>query len=477
MNKLGVGFLLMVLVFAPVMPLTASPDPDSATGTPTPTVSDHTGQVPVWGTDSGAVPMTAVDGVLGHPGGVFNPRVLDGDPDPQAMEEFRRELLDFLAVLEDLYPCAEYVAQLKGEEPPPLVSPKVIQQLTHEELYMMREMFGETYEPFRETVKLLRSLDLTPAKESSEGAEGTGPSPDSFTMISASSSPPLTSIGIIPAPTPVTTPPPGIVHDTSAKRTLVQQINAAAGDLATPNYPTSVGCPEERFENWLMLTLLVGKSVADALSLAAEIIGCEGGVVVVALPFGGGTNIVQCMLYGVAKGLAAVAGFIYDGFSFCINRIDAAELEAGRKNVRIIHADLADHDQDLTTRFNWTDNFLFHFRNLNLRSRIEANLASPEDDPISLFTLPSDICITTDLEVFDRSDPGAQFSAERIAGCGLLEVVSDTVQSAINMTESAEESVNNAWAEFDAAVEHYNNHEWKLSYARFRKAYREAVRP
>ena len=51
------------------------------------------------------------------------------------------------------------------------------------------------------------------------------------------------------------------------------------------------------------------------------------------------------------------------------------------------------------------------------------------------------------------------------------------MQSAINMTESAEESVNNAWAEFDAAVEHYNNHEWKLSYARFRKAYREAVRP
>jgi hypothetical protein len=26
-------------------------------------------------------------------------------------------------------------------------------------------------------------------------------------------------------------------------------------------------------------------------------------------------------------------------------------------------------------------------------------------------------------------------------------------------------------------VEHYNNGEWKLAYARFRKAYREAVRP
>jgi len=133
------------------------------------------------------------------------------------------------------------------------------------------------------------------------------------------------------------------------------------------------------------------------------------------------------------------------------------------------------HDQNLTTRFNWTDNDLFHFRNLNLRSRIEDNLASPEDDPISLFTLPGDICITTDLEVFDRNDPGAQFSSKRIAGCGLLEVVSDTVRSAIDMNQNAGQSINNAEAEFDAAVEHYNNGEWKLAYARFRKAYREAM--
>ena len=32
-------------------------------------------------------------------------------------------------------------------------------------------------------------------------------------------------------------------------------------------------------------------------------------------------------------------------------------------------------------------------------------------------------------------------------------------------------------AEFQAAVAHYNNGEYKLAYARFRKAYREAVRP
>jgi hypothetical protein len=70
-----------------------------------------------------------------------------------------------------------------------------------------------------------------------------------------------------------------------------------------------------------------------------------------------------------------------------------------------------------------------------------------------------------------------RFSSARIAGCGLLEVVSDTVRSAIDMTMIAGGSVNNAEAEFSAAVDHYNSGQWKLSYARFRKAYREAVRP
>jgi hypothetical protein len=45
------------------------------------------------------------------------------------------------------------------------------------------------------------------------------------------------------------------------------------------------------------------------------------------------------------------------------------------------------------------------------------------------------------------------------------------------MNINAGESVNNAEAEFDAAVAHYDDGEWKLAYARFRKAYREAVRP
>jgi hypothetical protein len=110
-----------------------------------------------------------------------------------------------------------------------------------------------------------------------------------------------------------------------------------------------------------------------------------------------------------------------------------------------------------------------------MRSRIEDNLASPEDDPIALFMLPGDVCVTSDLEVIDADNP--RFSSGRIAGCGLLEVVSDTVRSAIDMQVVAGEDVNDAEAEFAAAVSHYGAQEWKLAYDRFRKAYREAVRP
>ena len=148
--------------------------------------------------------------------------------------------------------------------------------------------------------------------------------------------------------------------------------------------------------------------------------------------------------------------------------------EALYHDTEIIHADLDDHDQNLTTRSNWTDRFIFDFRSLNLRLNIEANLASPDDDPHALLALPRAVCITPELEALQLSDP---FASEVIAGCGLLEVVSDTVRSAIDMNKIAGQDVNNAEAEFSAAVEHYDDGEWKLAYARFRKAYREAVRP
>ncbi len=447
MSKLGVVFLLMVLVFTPVMPLAASPIRESATGTPTPIMATAT-PTPV----------------------IVKPLDSSGRYEPEDMEEVRRALLDIVDVLEELSPYAETYAQVSGQEVPPRVNRQLIQVLTHQELYMAREAFGgeEEYETFLENVRALKSLVLTPDKKSNEGDKGLEPSVSSFTT---NSDPPLTSLGIIPAPTPVTTPPPGIEHDSDH----IEQVNKDLGDFPSPNY--FWGCFETRADARLILAMMVVADVARAIRFMAEITSCDATLIVVCVPFGGGSNAPGCIAYAVFKGVALFAEAVLAGFNFCIWAVDRAELKTALENTERIHAELAMHDDNLTTRFNWTDNALFHFRNLNLRSRIEDNLASPEDDPIALFTLPSDICVTTELEVFDRNDAGDKFSSKRIAGCGLLEVVSDTVKSAIVMNLNAGQDINNAEAEFDAAVAHFDNGEWKLAYARFRKAYREAVRP
>jgi hypothetical protein len=447
MNKLGILLTVIILALATVMPMAASPTRDSATGTPTPIVAT-------------ATPTPAI----------VKPLDSSGRYDPEDMEELRRALLDVLDVLDELYPYAETYAQVSGQEVPPKVNRQLIQGLTHQELHMAREAFGgkEEYESFVDNVRALKSLVLTPENEPSVGDKGLGPSVSSFTT---SSDPPLTSLGIIPAPTPVTTPPPGIEHDSDH----IEQVNEDLGDFPPPNYYW--GCPKTRFDARLVLANIVLADVARTAKFMADIITCEGTLLVIALPFGGGTNIPGCVIAGVVKGISLVTDSILEGLNFCIWAVDRVELKTALENTERIHAELAMHDENLTTRFNWTDNDLFHFRNLNLRSRIEDNLASPEDDPIALFTLPSAICVTTDLEVFDQNDPGEQFSSNRIAGCGLLEVVSDTVRSAIDMNLNAGQDINNAEAEFDAALAHFDAQEWKLAYARFRKAYREAVRP
>ncbi len=447
MSKRGIVFAIIVLALATVLPMAASPDLDSATGTPIPTMATVT-PTPI----------------------IVKPLDSSGRYESEDMEEVRRALLDVLDVLDELYPYAETYAQVSGQEVPPKVNRQLIQGLTHQELHIAREAFGgkEEYEAFVDNVRALKSLVLTPENEPSVGDKGLGPSLSSSTT---SSDPPLTSLVIIPAPTPVTTPPPGIEHDSDH----IEQVNEDLGDFPPPNYYW--GCPKTRFDARLVLANIVLADVARTAKFMADIITCEGTLLVIALPFGGGTNIPGCVVAGVVKGISLVTDSILEGLNFCIWAVDRVELKTALENTERIHAELAMHDENLTTRFNWTDNDLFHFRNLNLRSRIESNLASPEDDPIALFTLPSAICVTTELEVFDQNDPGEQFSSNRIAGCGLLEVVSDTVRSAIDMNLNAGQDINNAEAEFDAAVAHYDAQEWKLAYARFRKAYREAVRP
>jgi hypothetical protein len=333
-----------------------------------------------------------------------------------------------------------------------------IQQLTDEQLYVLQVSFSDL-KSLQADIQSAKSWVLTVKERSSEDGEGTRPSLNSFPTI--------------PTPTPVTTPTPGIVHD----KDVHGDVNKETGDLHPPGmWPDLwdnivVGCPQGGYPTELIAALAVAIRISEAAEIITETI-CKSKTVT--CPGTNANDIVDCIPNAIAKGITLLLQAVKEGFDFCNGNVTSARIEALYHDTEIIHADLHDHDQNLTTRFNWMDKFLFDFRNLNLRLEIEANLASPDDDPHALLALPRAVCISPELEALQLTDP---FASEVMAGCGLLEVVSDTVRSAIDMTINAGEDVNNAEAEFAAAVAHYDNGEWKLAYARFRKAYREAVRP
>ncbi len=192
MSKRGIVFAIIVLALATVLPMAASPDLDSATGTPIPTMATVT-PTPI----------------------IVKPLDSSGRYESEDMEEVRRALLDVLDVLDELYPYAETYAQVSGQEVPPKVNRQLIQGLTHQELHIAREAFGgkEEYEAFVDNVRALKSLVLTPENEPSVGDKGLGPSLSSSTT---SSDPPLTSLVIIPAPTPVMSGGKGVPRSASA---------------------------------------------------------------------------------------------------------------------------------------------------------------------------------------------------------------------------------------------------------------------
>jgi hypothetical protein len=466
-------FMLVVLVLATVIPMAASADRDSATGAPTPIMATAT-PTPTSGDDivcfdlstldeavAGSfgpsdilcVDMSRVCGAVGDSQAICDRLGTGNAPDHQALEGFRVELLDLVDTLEELstelpsgYP------QLSDVRSSLEVERKRIQELTDEQLYMLQSSYTD-FEALKAGVRSAKPLILAAKKGSREQDEGPEPSLGSFT--------------IIPTPTPVTSAPPGIVHDEAVQ----DDVNEETGDLFPPDWPTYVGCPKEGYPTEVSFVFMALVDASELGEIITEAI-CKSKTVT--CPGANVEDVVDCVPEAVAKGITFALERVREGFEFCNDNVTSARIQAIYEDTKIIHANLYDHDQNLTTRFNWTDKFLFDFRNLNLRLNIEANLASPDDDPHALLALPRAVCISPGLEALQLSDP---FASEVIAGCGLLEVVSDTVKSAIKMTEGANESVNNAEAEFDAAVEHYNNGEWKLAYARFRKAYREAVRP
>ncbi|MFQ5804063.1 MAG: hypothetical protein ACE5JQ_14310 [Candidatus Methylomirabilales bacterium] len=473
-------FMLIVLVLAMVIPTSGSADrgpaketpiPIMTTATPTPIMATPT---PISGdnivcfdmstvdeavagsfgpSDILCVDMSKVRGAVGDSQVIFDRLGAGNVPEHQALEGFRGELLDLMDTLEEL--SAELPSgypQLSDIRSSLEVERKRIQNLTDEQLYILQSSYPD-FEALKAGVRSAKSLVLAAKKGSSEQDEGPGPSLGSFT--------------IIPTPTPVTSAPPGIVHDEAVQG----NVNEETGDLYPPDWPTYVGCPKEGYPTWVSFMFMalvdaskVGEIIAEAWC-KSKTVTCPGTNV---------QDLIDCVPQAIAKGITFALERVREGFEFCNGNVASARIQAIYEDTKIIHADLYDHDQNLTTRFNWADKFIFDFRNLNLRLNIEANLASPDDDPHALLALPRSVCISPELEALQLSEP---FAPEVIAGCGLLEVVSDTVRSAIDMNQNAGQDVHNAEAEFQAAVEHYNNGEWKLAYARFRKAYRETVRP
>ena len=444
--------IVIVLVLAMVIPTSGSADRGPATAASTPIIATVT-PTPITGEDIVCFDLSTVDEAVAESLGTSDGLGAGNVLDHQAMQAFRAELLGLLDTLEEIN--AELPPQMRERNQDSLrLERQRIAESTDQEFDLLRTAFTDS-RIAGATLKLVRA-EILAAKETPP-AKGT----------EAGQS--LNSFPIIPTPTPVTAAPPGIEHD----ETRHTQVNEEAGDLFTVRDIGDVGCPAAGYDYEVNFGMMVAIDALKVVSLVLDVMCKEK---TVTCP---GVNVqdpIVCWASAIATDITSITEDVNEGFNYCNNLVQQNLIQSTFENLQIIHADLYDHDQNLTTRFNWTDKFLFDFRNLNLRLNIEANLASPGDDPQALFALPRAVCISTALETLQEQEP---FSPDVIAGCGLLEIVSDTVKSGIDMTvvASGPDSVHNAQAEFDAAVQHYNNQEWKLAYARFRKASREAVRP
>ena len=475
-------FMLIVLLLGTGSLLAISPDRGSATGavaafkdpaTPTPIAATAT-PTPIIGDDIVCVDRSKVNEPPA-PQGILDRLGYDEVPDPQEMEGFRREFLDLVDELDTLAANAplppEQLSHVKSslEE-----ARQGIRELTVEQLYMMQSSFeasGVDLQAAKAGVEYTKLRVLALGKESGEKDQPptrTGPTSEGSGEKGTGAGPSLSSLSSfvrIPTPTPVSTPiAPAITHQNQ------EQTNDEVGDLFPPDWPTDIGCPEGGYPTEVMFGFMI---TLDALNVGSIILEamCTEKTIVMGLDV---QDPIQCLIKSILDYVILAVQEVNDGFDLCNGMVDSATIQALYGDTKITHADLAGHDANLHTRFNTTDKFLFNFRNLNLRLNIEANLASPDDEPHALLALPRDVCISTELETLQKTEP---YAPEVIAGCGLLELVRDTVEKAIEMTLVAGESVHDAQAEFAMGVAHYNNREWKLAYTRFRNAYRDALRP
>ena len=187
--------------------------------------------------------------------------------------------------------------------------------------------------------------------------------------------------------------------------------------------------------------------------------------------FGNSANVGRCIAWWLTATLKVLPAFFQQVLDRCDGAIDSAEIQAAYQNTQRILARLKNHEALMRDAMYTSDLYLRDIEAFQERMWIEDNLASADDNADVLLMLPASTC---------RPLPGSPTRLYPPDGpirrrCGKILEVKRIVEQTISMVEESGESINNALAEYEAAILHLNAGSYRDAFTRFRKAYREAV--
>lgn len=472
MRRPALVILAVVAAITLLLPVATSAGRSLAVTTPAPpTPAAVAGATPTpGGNDVVCVDLSTVNDAAQYPQGGLGLAEAGVAPDPQAVEVFRQDLTAFLDELDALSDTLPSHSVYRSDAKYGLAQAReYFQHLTPAQLYTLQGAFKEVGTDLESLTGNVESVKLQ-ALADFQTSDETDTEPEPAPKASTESGPAPNSFPVIPTPTPDTR---GIVHDNATQNALNDQL----GDLFPPGWPTDVGCPAMGYSTEVLFGMMVAVDALKAVQIGLDT-WCKEKTVT--CPGSDPQDPIACWIAAASKFVLNVTEDVRAGFVYCNGNATSARIEAIWKDTRLLHKELYEHDQSLIERSVTDDQFLYDFRNLNLRLNVEADLAAPTDNPELFLALPRRFCVSDELEELTADPNNASydpFAPDALAGCGLLEIVSDTVKSAIDMVKGANLSVNNAETEYQAALVHYQNQEWRLAFDRFRKAYREAVKP
>ncbi len=283
---------------------------------------------------------------------------------------------------------------------------------------------------------------------------------------------------LIPSPEPATPQPVGD-EDTQAGVDMSPTPGIDADwpsnedeGLWPPNYPdyipacVNLGVTDTRSDETVALVLRI---LNAALSTTEGILSSICKLEVEAL--GNSENASRCIAWWLVATLRVLPAFFQEMLDRCDAAIDGAEIQAGFQNSQRILARLKSHEASMRRAMYASDLFLRDMQVFQERLWIEENLASAEDDPDVLLMLPSSTCRALPGDPTQLYPPDGPIRQR----CGKIEEVKRIVEQTISMVEESGEGINNAEAEYDAAIAHLTAGRYRDAFLRFRKAYREAV--